>query len=149
VFKLETNTVVESCDVTFDESTPCPRDVVECLGDKEMEERIFIDEELHSVDGDKDDTLHPFISSPEPVPASILEAEASLTTTSFTVAVEASRVEGEIISDQGTPSHIQKAHPSQQTIDNLNERVTRSLRLAHLSCFMNTLFVTLFEPLGV
>jgi hypothetical protein len=57
-----------------------------------------------------------------------------------------SRVEGEIISDQRVPSYIQKAHPSQQIVGNLNERVTRSSRLAHLSCFTNTLFVALFEP---
>jgi GTP1/Obg family GTP-binding protein len=59
--------------------------------------------------------------------------------------VEASRVEGEIISEPGAPSHIQKVHPPQQIIGNLNERVTRSSRLAHLSCFSNTLFVALFE----
>jgi hypothetical protein len=34
VFNLETNTVVESCDVTFDETTPYSRDVFECAGDK-------------------------------------------------------------------------------------------------------------------
>jgi hypothetical protein len=34
VFNLETNTVVESCDVTFDETAPFPRDVFECAGDK-------------------------------------------------------------------------------------------------------------------
>jgi hypothetical protein len=60
--------------------------------------------------------------------------------------VEESRAEREIISKQGAPSHIQKAHPSQQIIGNLNERVTRSSRSAHLSCFTNTLFVALFEP---
>jgi hypothetical protein len=60
-----------------------------------------------------------------------------------------SRVEGEIISEPGAPSHIQKAHPSQQIIGNLNERVTRSSRSAHLSCFSNTLFVALFEPRDV
>jgi hypothetical protein len=46
VFNLETNTIVESCDVTFDETTHCPRDVLECAGDKEIEESIFVDEEL-------------------------------------------------------------------------------------------------------
>jgi hypothetical protein len=46
VFNLETNTIVELCDVTFDETIPCPRDVFECAGDKEMEEGIFVDEEL-------------------------------------------------------------------------------------------------------
>jgi hypothetical protein len=46
VFNLETNTVVQSCDVTFDETAPCPRDVFECAGDKEMNESIFVDKEL-------------------------------------------------------------------------------------------------------
>jgi hypothetical protein len=46
VFNPETNTVVESCDVTFNENVPCPRDVFECVGDKEMEESIFVDEGL-------------------------------------------------------------------------------------------------------
>jgi hypothetical protein len=63
--------------------------------------------------------------------------------------VETSRVEEEITSDQGPPSHIQKAHPPQQIIGNLNKRVTRYSRSAHLSYFINTLFVALFEPRDV
>jgi hypothetical protein len=113
VFNLETNTVVESCDVTFIESTPCPRDVFECAGDKEMEESMFVHEELQGFDCDEDDLLCPSTSSPELVPASSLEAEAPQATTFSTVTVEAPRVEGEIISKQGAPSHIQKAHPPQ------------------------------------
>jgi hypothetical protein len=46
VFNLEINTVVESCDVIFNETAPCPRDVFECASDKEMEESIFVDEGL-------------------------------------------------------------------------------------------------------
>jgi hypothetical protein len=46
VLNLETNTIVESCDVTFDETAPCPHDVFESVGDKEMEESISVDEEL-------------------------------------------------------------------------------------------------------
>jgi hypothetical protein len=65
VFNLETNTVIESCDVTFDEATPCPRDVFECPCDKEMEESIFIDEELQSFDHDEDEPLLPSTSSPK------------------------------------------------------------------------------------
>jgi hypothetical protein len=60
--------------------------------------------------------------------------------------VDASWVEGEIISEQGAPSHIQKARPPQQIIGNLNERVIHSSWSAHLSYFTNTLFVALFEP---
>jgi hypothetical protein len=62
---------------------------------------------------------------------------------------EVSRVEGEIVSEHGAPSYVQKAHPLQQNISNLNERVTWSSRLAHLSCFTNTLFVAFFEPRDV
>jgi hypothetical protein len=46
VSNVETNTVVESCDVTFDEIAPCPRGVFECAGENEMEESIFLDEGL-------------------------------------------------------------------------------------------------------
>jgi hypothetical protein len=63
--------------------------------------------------------------------------------------VEASRVEGEIISESGAPSPIQKAHPPQRIIGNLNEMVTRFSRSAYLSFFSNTLFIALFEPRDV
>jgi hypothetical protein len=142
VYNFEINTVVESCDVTFDETAPCPRGVFECVGDKEMEESIFIDEGLQGVDGDEDEPLLPSTTSPEPVSTSIHKVEPPQATTSYTSAVEASRVEGEIVSELGAPSHIQKTHPPQQIIGNLNERVTHS-------CFLNTLFVALFEPRDV
>jgi hypothetical protein len=54
--------------------------------------------------------------------------EAHQATTYSIAAVEASQIEGEIISDQGASSHIQKAQTPQQIIGNLNERVTRSSR---------------------
>jgi hypothetical protein len=149
VFNLETNTIVESCDVMFDETAHCPRDVFKCAGDKEMEESIFVDEGLQGVDSVEDDLLLPSTSSPDPVPASTLEAEALQATASSTAAVEASRVEGEIISESGAPSHIQKVHPPQQIMGNLNKRVTRFSRSSHLPCFTNILFVVLFEPRDV
>jgi transposase InsO family protein len=136
VFNLETNTIVESYDVTFDKTAPCHHDVFECSGDKEMEESIFVDKELQGFDGDEDEPLLPSMSSSELLPASTLEAEAPQATTSSTAAVEASRVEGEIISEQGAPSHVQKAHPPQQIIGNMNEWVTRSSRLAPLSLLL-------------
>jgi hypothetical protein len=36
-YNVETNTFVESCDVTFDETAPCPHGVLECACDKEIE----------------------------------------------------------------------------------------------------------------
>jgi hypothetical protein len=149
LFNLKTNTIVESYDATFDEIAHCPHDVFESTGDKKMEESIFVDEELHCFDSDKDEPLHPSIFSPELVPAFTLDAEGPQATTSSTTAVEATRVEGEIFSEQGALSHVHKAHPPQQIICSLNERVTRSLWSAHLFCFTITLFVTLFEPRDV
>jgi hypothetical protein len=148
VYSFETNTVVESCDVTFDKTALCPRGVFERASNKEMEESIFVDEGLQGVDGDEDEPLFPSTSSPEPIPAFTL-AEAPHAITSSTAAVEVSRVEGEIVSEWGAPSHIQKRHSPHQIIGNLNERVTRSLRSSHLFCFSNTLFVALFEPRDV
>jgi hypothetical protein len=113
VYNFETNTVVESCDVTFNETAPYPCGVVECAGDKEMEESIFVDEGLQGINDDEDEPLLPSTSLSEPAPVSTLEAEAPQATTSSIAAVEASRVEGEIISEPGSPSHIQKAHPHQ------------------------------------
>jgi hypothetical protein len=149
VYNFDTNTIVESSDVTFNETAPCPHHIVEYAGDKKMEESIFVDEGLQGIDDDEDEPLLSYTSSPELVLASMLEAEAPHTTTSSISAVEASQVEGEIIFDSGSPSHIQKAHPSQQIIGNLNERVTCSLRSAHLFYFSNTLFIALFEPRDV
>jgi hypothetical protein len=146
VYNFETNIVVESCNLTFNETAPYPHRVFECAGDEEMEESIFVYERLQGVDGDEDESLLPSISSPEHVPTSTLEAKAPQPTTSSIAAMEASWVEGEIVSKPGAPSHIQKAYPPQQIIGNLNERVTHSSRSAYLSCFLNTLFVALFEP---
>jgi hypothetical protein len=90
VFNLETNTVVESCDVTFDKIAHCPHDFFECAGDKEIEESIFLDEELQGFDGDEDKPLLPSTLSPKIVPTCTLETEAPQATTSSTAAVEVS-----------------------------------------------------------
>jgi hypothetical protein len=113
VYNLKTNIVVESCDVTFDETAPCPCDVFKCAGDKEMEESIFVNEGLQGVDGDEDEPLLPSNSSHEHVPASTFEADAPQVTISSTAVVEASQVEEEIVSESGAPSHIQKANLTQ------------------------------------
>jgi hypothetical protein len=89
VYNLETNTVVESCDTTFDKTGPCPRDVFECAGDKEMEDSIFVDEGLRGIYGDEDEPLLLSTSSPESIPTSTLEAEALQATTFSTAVVEA------------------------------------------------------------
>jgi hypothetical protein len=76
LFNLETNTIIESCVMTFDETAPCPHDVFECAGDKEMDESIFVHEKLHDFDDDEDEPLLHSTSSTKLVPAFTLEVEA-------------------------------------------------------------------------
>jgi hypothetical protein len=64
IYNIETNTVVELCDMTFDETAPCPHSVFECAGDKEIEENIFVDKGLQGVDGCEDEPLLISTSSP-------------------------------------------------------------------------------------
>jgi hypothetical protein len=93
VLNLETNTVVELCDVTFNETAPCTHDVFESASGKEMEESIFIDEELQVFEDDEDEHIAPAsTSSPGFVPASTLEAEALQAATSFSAGVQASAI---------------------------------------------------------
>ena len=44
VLNLETNQIVETCDVTFDETIPCSSAVFECVGDDEIGQSIFEEE---------------------------------------------------------------------------------------------------------
>jgi hypothetical protein len=50
--------------VIFDETAHCPRGAFECAGNKKMEESIFVDEGLQSIDSDENEPLLPSTSSP-------------------------------------------------------------------------------------
>ena len=57
VLNLETNRVVETCEVTFDETMPCSSPAFECVGDQEIGESIFVEEEQEDADwGDPEST---------------------------------------------------------------------------------------------
>jgi hypothetical protein len=54
VLNLETNQIVETCDVTFDETQPRSQLVFECAGDDELGEETFQEEHEHGDDEDGD-----------------------------------------------------------------------------------------------
>jgi hypothetical protein len=57
VLNLETNRVVETCEVTFDETMSCSVPVLECAGDQEIGESIFVEENEEDADwGDAEPT---------------------------------------------------------------------------------------------
>jgi hypothetical protein len=51
VLNLETNQIMETCEVTFDETPPHSQLVFECAGDDELDEEIFQEEEHEHGDG--------------------------------------------------------------------------------------------------
>ena len=57
VLNLETNRVVETCEVTFDETMPYSIPVFECAGDQEIGESTFVEEEHEDANwGDPEPT---------------------------------------------------------------------------------------------
>jgi hypothetical protein len=55
VLNLDTNLVMETCEVTFDEAQPCNSSIFECAGDDEVGKKIFEDEEDDAGEDDGDD----------------------------------------------------------------------------------------------
>jgi hypothetical protein len=51
VLNLKTNQIMETCEVTFDETQPCSQLVFECAGDDELGEEIFQEEHEHGDGG--------------------------------------------------------------------------------------------------
>jgi hypothetical protein len=52
VLNLDTNLVIETCEVTFDETQPCNSSAFACVGDDEVGKKIFEDEEDDGDDGE-------------------------------------------------------------------------------------------------
>jgi hypothetical protein len=159
VLNLETNRVIETCEVTFDETMPCSVPVFESAGDQEIGESIFVEENEEDADwGDAEPTssaalvksmtttsahgLNPSSSTtwglhdppPQPTPAAPKEAPAA--------------VEGESTSSREAPRHIQHRHPPQTMIGDISQRVTHS-RSYEISHFAHFAFVANFEPQNV
>ena len=159
VFNLEINRVVETCEVTFDETMPCSVPVFESVCDQEIGESIFVEENEEDADwGDAEPTSSaapvesatttsshgpdpssstiwgPHKPPPQPTSAAPEEAPAAM--------------EGEATSLREAPRHIQRRHPPQTMIGNIDQRVTWS-RSYHISHFTHSAFVASFEPQDV
>jgi hypothetical protein len=146
---------METCEVTFDETAPCPSPVFELAGPDQMGQTIFMEEEHDNANWV---ALEPTPPAAPVEPASTTTANGPDPTPSTTWGplepapaktggVEAT-VEGEATSSREAPQHIQRRHPPQQMIGELHERVTRS-RSHHISHFAHLAFVGTFEPRDV
>ena len=121
MLNLETNCVVETCEVTFDETMLSSISVFERAGDEEMGDSIFVEDDddidwddpkpsqpaapiepasttsAHGPYPSSSMTWGPHELPPQPTPAEPEEAPAT--------------VEGEATSSMGAPQHIQRRHP--------------------------------------
>jgi hypothetical protein len=96
VLNLETNQIMETCEVTFDESQPCSQLVFECAGDDELGEEIFQEEE-HEPGDDEDGSVVP-AAKHVPTTSTTIEDGPSPTPTTTNPIQEETTVEGEVAS---------------------------------------------------
>jgi hypothetical protein len=96
VLNFETNQIVETCEVTFDETQPRSQLVVECAGDDELGEEIFQEEEHEHID-DEDGGVVPAAEHVPITSTTMMDGPSPIPTTTNLNQEEAA-VEGEVAS---------------------------------------------------
>jgi hypothetical protein len=84
VLNLETNKIMETCEVTFDETMPCTSLGFECAGDEEMAKDLFEEEKDEAGDDDGENHAPEAECVPTTSPTTTMEHGPS---TSWTTAV--------------------------------------------------------------
>jgi hypothetical protein len=143
MLNLDTNLVMETCEVTFHETQPCNLSIFECAGDDKVGKKIFEDEEDDPGESDGEDlvthvpststTMTTVQDGPSPTPPTIQQDQMK------------AAAEGEVVSRREAPRRIQVDHPASRIIGAINERTTRS-RSRNASHFAHSAFVATFEP---
>jgi hypothetical protein len=140
---LESNQIVETCEVTFDETQPRSRLVFECADDDELGEEIF-QEEVHEHGDDEDGGVVPTAEHVPTISTTVMDSPSPTPTTTNQDRGEAT-VEGEVASRREPPRRVQVDHPTSRIIGDMNESTTRS-RVRNNSHFAHAAFVATFEP---
>jgi hypothetical protein len=143
VLNLETNQIVETYEVTFDETQPRSQLVFECVGDDEHGEEIFQEEE-HEHGDDEDGGVVPPAEHVPTTSTTVVDGPSPTPTTTNQDRGEAV-VEGEVVSRREPPRRVQVDRPTSRIISDMNERTTRS-RVRNNSHFAHAAFVATFEP---
>jgi hypothetical protein len=101
VLNLVTNQIVETCEVTFDETQPRSQLVFECASDDELGEEIFQEEE-HEHGGDEDGGVVPATEHVPTTSTTVMNGPSPTPTMTNQDQGEAT-VEGEVASRQEPP----------------------------------------------
>jgi transposase InsO family protein len=118
VLNLETNQIVETCEVTFDETQPRSQLVFECAVDDEFGEEIFQEEE-HEYGDDEDGGVVPAAEHVPTTSTTVMDGPSSTPTTINQDQGEAI-VEGEVASRREPPGRVQVDHLASRIIGDLN-----------------------------
>jgi hypothetical protein len=94
VVNLDTNQIVETCEVTFNETQPRSQLVFECAGDDELGEEIFQEEE-HEHGDDEDGGVAPVVEHVHTTSTTVVDDPSPTPTTTTQ---EEAIVEGEVAS---------------------------------------------------
>jgi hypothetical protein len=143
VLNLETNQIVETCEITFDEKQPRSQLVFQCAGDDELGEEIFQEKEHELGDDEYGGVVPP--AEHVPTTSTTVVDRPSLTPTTTNQDRGEASVEGEVASRREPPWRVQVDHPTSRIIGDMNERTTRS-RVRNNSHFAHAAFVATFEP---
>ena len=138
VLVLETNRIIETCEVTFDESSPGTSKCDAGSGAQVQGESIFIDDEEDEVF----DIEIPITTS-SVVPSTTSTMEATVGHPHATKSSLQDETEPENSSEISVPRHIKRRHPPEQMIGGLNEWVTR-LRFNDTNSHAYSAFVSSF-----
>jgi hypothetical protein len=144
VLNLETNQIVETCEVTFDKTQPHSQLVFECAGDDELGEEIFQEEE-HELGDDEDGGVVPPAEHVPTTSTTVVDGPSPTPMTTNQDRGEATVERGGVESRREPPRRVQVDHPASRIIGEMNERTTRS-RVRNNSHFTHVTFVVTFEP---
>ncbi|WVZ75901.1 LOW QUALITY PROTEIN: hypothetical protein U9M48_023920 [Paspalum notatum var. saurae] len=153
VWILEAKQVVETCEVSFDETMPCTTPAFELSGDDEEGTPIFEDEE-GAVDVGDAGAIAP-AAAPAPSAMSSDDEGGPLPTASSSLPRQQAQAEagptedaGEVTSEIVPSRQVQRDHPPQRMIGDIHQRVTRS-SVNSLAFFSHSTYVASFEPRDV
>ncbi|WVZ93435.1 hypothetical protein U9M48_039413, partial [Paspalum notatum var. saurae] len=128
---LEAKQVVETCEVSFDETMPCTTPAFELSGNDEEGTPIFEDEEGVVNDGDAGATAP--AAAPAPSAMSLDDEGGPLPTASSSLPRQQAQVEagpaedaGEVTSKIVPSRQVQRDHPPHRMIGDIHQRVTRA-----------------------
>jgi hypothetical protein len=122
VLNIETNQIVETCEVIFDETQPRSQFVFECVGDDELGEEIFQEEE-HEHRDDEDGGVVPAAEHVHTTWTMVMDGQSPTPTTTNHDQGEAAIV-GEVASRREPPRRVQVDHPASRIIGDMNEHTT-------------------------